>query len=63
MACCCPVELTSSEGWNSYVAHWPRKGTMLTPRMQRRMTQTSGGVEQTQTMQMGGKVAFMFHLS
>lgn len=31
--------------------------------MQRRMTRTSGGVEQIQTMQMGGKLACVFGLS
>ena len=36
---------------------------MLTQQMQRRMTQTSGGVEQTQTTQMGGKVDFVLRLS
>ena len=59
MACCCPVELTNSEGWNLYVARWPKKVTILTQQTQRRMTQMSGGVEQIQTMQMGGKMAFV----
>ena len=63
MACCCPVELTSSEEWNLSVARWPRRVTILIRQMQRRMTQTSGGAEQMQTMPMGGKVAFVFALS
>lgn len=58
-ACCCPVESTSSEGWSSYVAHWPRKVTTSIQLMLKRMTQTSGGVEQIQTTQTGGKVAFV----
>lgn len=63
MACCCPAELTSSEGWSSCVARWPRKATTSIQLMLRKMTQTSGGAAQIQTMQMGGKVAFVFELA
>ena len=62
-ACCCPVASTSSEGWSLCVARWPRKVTIQTQRMPRRMTRMSGGVEQIQTMQMGGKMAFVFRIS
>lgn len=58
-ACCCPAESTSSEGWSSYVARWPRKVTTLIQLMLKRMTQTSGGVEQIQTTQTGGKATLV----
>lgn len=60
MACCCLVELTSSEGWSLCVARWLKKVTILIQLMQKRMTQMSGGAEPTQTMQMAGKRVLMW---
>lgn len=60
MACCCPAASTSSEAWSLYAARWLRKATTSTPLTQRKTTLTSGGVEQTLTTQMAGKVAFVW---
>lgn len=60
MACCCPAASTSSEAWSLYAARWLRKVTTSTPLTQRKTTLTSGGVEQTRTTLMAGKLAFVW---